>query len=241
MKKYLLLLFSCQALWLSAQTYSHTTYTSYNRPTVKMIEEEVPDSAIIVLQAHMEIGCQFTKAKFENTPFGEAYQPHSFWPAGFDGDFSIGIRATRFVFVGVGVGAHSEYALKETLQDTPDGPKISLSYFDWEMPVYGDVRLYVPTQDNMDPFVEGQVGGFFGLDGECKIDGVEQDFKKPGKGFYWSVGAGIDFRRFMVSAGYREYRCNSGADLLNTGFGYVKIGVRLGRNLAFPRYGKAKK
>lgn len=180
-------------------------------------------SRATALQMNAEIGCQFRQAACDIP----GYDPHSYTPAGFCGDIGLGLRATRFFFLGVGVGAHSEYALKEVLYTSDNHATIPMSTYRWVLPVYADIRLYIPTKTNMNPFVEGSGGYYWGLTGNQTIAGAEEKFM-PQNGIFAQAGAGVDFRRFMVSIGYRYYQ-NAEGGLPH--YGYAKIGIRLGKNV----------
>ncbi len=185
------------------------------------VKEDAP--RFMALQVNAEIGCHFRKAE----EMQAAYEPHSFMPAGFCADVGVGLRATRWVYIGAGVGAHSEYALKEALEPIMPDHNVPFSTYRWVMPFYADLRLYIPAKLNMNPFVEGSVGYYWGLTGNKTIDEVEYTFKPQG-GLFAQGGAGVDFRRFMVSIGYQYFK---NAEYGKPHYLYAKIGVRLGYNV----------
>lgn len=64
------------------------------------------------------------------------------------------------------------------------------------------------------PYVETSLGGFFGV----------QDIKGT-NGFYFKIGAGIEYFRFSFSAGYKLFSTGN----LEMNYGYIKAGFRIGR------------
>jgi len=194
-------------------------------------QTEVMDEArVAAMQINAEIGCHFRQAVEEQA----GYETHDFIPAGFCADLGLGVRITRWIYIGASVGAHSEYALKEILTTIPDGRHIPFSTYRWVMPVYADARLFIPSKLNMNPFVEGSAGYYWGLTGNKTTDGVEDTFM-PQNGLFAQVGVGVDFRRFMVSIGYRYFEK---AEWGQPHYAYAKVGLRLGKNVNCDKKGK---
>ena len=105
-----------------------------------------------------------------------------------------GVRLGKFVFAGVGTGvqyAYGECSLIEFFADAPDS---------WGMvtiPIYANVRGYVPTRMILKPYVSVSIGGQvvatsnFSQEGYCKING----------GIMMKFGAGFNISKFNFAMG----------------------------------------
>ncbi|MCQ2342222.1 MAG: hypothetical protein MJZ75_01835 [Paludibacteraceae bacterium] len=204
-----------------SRTYITNYHTSYSTPVTTVTDTVMDPPRKLGFQVNLEMGCQFRNAEV-NLPGCES---HSFMPCGFDGSVGLGLRATRWVFVGMGIGAFSEYALKEIVTDAYTDETLPYKTFRWVMPIYLDARIYIPTPKDMDPFVEGSVGGYFCLDKYAELAGNELPMD-VNKGIFAQAGVGVDFRKFVVSAGYRYYNHAEGG---SHNYCYVKIGFRCGK------------
>ena len=156
---------------------------------------------------------KFSKAKFQGysyigADFGESFGGPSL-------DFSFGARTSEVFYIGGGVGWHN--LITNGFIYDEENPFISYPYIEWDsfVTLTSDIKLYIPTSTKaFSPRFDLSFGG-------C----VYKTYVIAAAGFYMSVGAGFDYRRFSFMAGYQMPVI--GATIIP--MGYVRLGVRFGR------------
>ncbi|MBO7529487.1 MAG: outer membrane beta-barrel protein [Bacteroidales bacterium] len=109
----------------------------------------------------------------------------------FTGTF--GVKIHDFVFLGAGVG------FKYMTQNGSEyGTDYSINSF--MMPIFAEVKAFIPVSDAVAPFVMADLGYGVRLSGEYKDD---WDFKRDTKGgMCYKFGAGVTISDFIIALGY---------------------------------------
>ena len=207
----------------SVQTYENYTNPETMRkdPSIATQYEDAPQ---IAFQLNLEGGAQFAENRFkiENVKY-------DFPSGGFDFDASCGARITQLVFVGAGLGFHTEFAntyLKVS------GERYPITMLILTLPIYVDARVYIPNKSIVTPYFLANVGGYVPIVTSGVIQNKSGDvynFKADASGgFYMQLGLGMEIKRFQMSIGYRMHTTD---DALGH-YGFIKFGARLGRNVA---------
>lgn len=111
-------------------------------------------------------------------------------------DVSLGARTSQYFYIGGGIGCHSLF-----------GRDMGLLY----VPFTSDIKFFVSTKSDFNPRLDLSVGGMMLV-------------SRPSFGIYMNLGAGFDYRRFSLGAGYQM--------IVGGGFislGYIRLGIRLGK------------
>lgn len=166
--------------------------------------------------------------------FYENVSTQSIPDGGINIDITPGVRRGNRLFLGAGIGLHTDF-LQDQLKENHNGIiyTMPLRAYEWRLPIYGKVRVFMPTKQT-NPFLEVAVGGYVRLKDRLSIDCSEV----PGKefvdtyeatsrgGFFLQIGFGIEYKRLTAALGYRCY----GRNLYNDGnYAYLSIGTRLGK------------
>ena len=244
------------------ETKKETRIAAKQQKTNKQTDTQPPISAF---QCNLEVGAQFTSNKMFIVD-----RNYKFPSGGADLDMSFGARITKLAFVGVGLGIHSEFANPTIILMVDDrynhsGKNIPLHRGLYTitstkfpsnitlvtLPIYLDVRIYIPNKSIVTPYFLAHFGGYLPIvnKGEIKNDTGEPykivvpekdhwvtknfedicDFTEDIKGgFYMQLGFGFEVKRFQMSMGYRMHTMD---DALRH-YGFIKLGVRLGREVA---------
>lgn len=182
-----------------------------------------PAQPTMAFQCNIEVGGEFTHNNF----FTEGYY-YDFPSGGVDIDATFGVRATKLAFLGVGLGVHSEFANTNV---KASGYSFPCHLAIWTMPLYVNSRVYIPTKVDVNPFVDASIGGYVGLSSKSEVTINGQNYSTNnaiGGGFYIQLGLGLEIKRFMIGSGYRMLTESGGLG----NYGYVKLGVRVGKNVA---------
>lgn len=211
---------------MQAQDAYISTDTSAISLEQQLLSDNLPKRAF---QCNIEVGAQFTSNSV-------ALQDGVFrYPsAGADLDVSLGVRTSKSVFVGAGVGFHSEFGDSNI---GPAGHKTSVKTTIMTLPIYLDSRFYIVTKSGICPFVNANIGGYVPLltKGEfshTSVPTADTDVHLKG-GFYAQVGLGLDIKRFQICIGYRMFTNKEwGAKNGVNSYGFIKMGVRIGKDVA---------
>lgn len=205
-------------------------------------------------QANIEVSGQWTRmncvtVSVDNKSFTVLDNAKTDW-LGASLDATFGARIRRWVFVGGGIGLHSLYTgpTDEQFKAAQAGEYVGLKPLAVKVyaPIYADVRFFIPTSKNINPFVEGAAGCYIGwIDGMYYTDNQQTTLKQlPGSstdmkaGYYMRLGIGCEFKRFILGVGYelmastkKEINYNALVQDIDqkTHQLYVKVGVRIGR------------
>lgn len=210
----------------SVQTYENYTNpeTMKKDPSIAAQYEDGEVAPKVAFQVNLELGAQFAvnRFKIEN-------EKYDFPSGGCDLDVSLGARLTQLVFVGAGLGFHTEFAntfLKVKGEKYPIDVKI------YTLPIYVDTRVYIPNKTIVTPYFLVNLGGYVPIvtSGEIqnKSGGVYNFKAESSGGFYMQLGWGMEIKRFQMSIGYRLHTTDDAPGH----YGFIKFGARLGRNVA---------
>ncbi|MCQ2342318.1 MAG: hypothetical protein MJZ75_02330 [Paludibacteraceae bacterium] len=148
-------------------------------------------------------------------------------------DIKLGARTTGMAFVGIGIGAHSDF-MQGTLKYNINRQiiRVPATFYEWKLPIYFNTRMYIPTTSStIFPFLEASVGGYVLLKDELKFDFTDmpgysctETWHNDSKGgFYLQLGGGCEFNRFTTALGWRLF-ADRGTSF---SYGYLSVGVRL--------------
>lgn len=199
-----------------------TTPSKTSTSTEKSVST-YPTQPTMAFQCNIEVGGEFTHNNF----FTEGYY-YNFPSGGVDLDATFGVRASKLAFLGAGLGVHSEFA-NTTVKAS--GYSFPCHLAIWTMPLYVNSRVYIPTKVDVNPFVDASIGGYVGLSSKSEVTINGQNYSTNnavGGGFYIQLGLGLEIKRFMLGSGYRMITASDGLG----NYGYVKLGVRVGKNVA---------
>lgn len=124
--------------------------------------------------------------------------------------FGFGSRIKDYLYVGGGFGCAT--LLKAT----------GLESYNIALPLYAQVRGYVPVRKKIMPFVEFSIGGtldFMQAYYVSRYGEIHDDGMRLGGHFYTEVGVGFYANKFNFSIGYSR--------LMDTNTGFIKIGYEL--------------
>lgn len=209
----------------SVQTYENYTNPETMRkdPSIAAQYEDGEVAPKVAFQVNLELGAQFAvnRFKIEN-------EKYDFPSGGCDLDVSLGARLTQLVFVGAGLGFHTEFAntyLKVSGEKYPIDMKI------YTLPIYVDTRVYIPNKTIVTPYFLVNLGGYVPIVTSGEIQNKSGDvynFKADASGgFYMQLGWGMEIKRFQMSIGYRLHTTDDAPGH----YGFIKFGARLGRNV----------
>lgn len=240
----------------SVQTYAQTSNLE-TKKEIKIATEQpkthkqtYTQPPISAFQCNLEVGAQFTSNKMFIVD-----RNYKFPSGGADFDMSFGARITKLAFIGAGLGLHSEFANPTiTLWVVEDKPNRTIpSHKGLEglvntlrkdfhsnitlvtLPIYLDVRVYVPNKSIVTPYFLVHLGGYLPIVNKGEINEIKdmgytynfmENYHKGG--FYMQLGFGFEVKRFHMSMGYRMHTMD---DALGH-YGFIKLGVRLGREVA---------
>ena len=126
-----------------------------------------------------------------------------------------GIRFNKCFFLGVGTGFLFNYGY--THND-------DYASYDLAIPFFADFRAYTPTRvQGLYPFFELGVGTLLHF---YTIEDGEEGYAFSRAVGYFRIGAGVEYKRFIFSAGYELWAHKYG----RINMGSVRVGVRLGKN-----------
>ncbi|MBQ7856953.1 MAG: hypothetical protein IJ348_07580 [Alistipes sp.] len=155
----------------------------------------------------------FSKAKFQGYSYLGADFGNSF--GGPSLDFTFGVRTSKYFYIGGGFGWHNLIA--KGFDYYENNPYIAYRYTEWDtfITFTSDIKGYIPTSvKRFYPRFDLSFGGAaYVTEGGAAA------------GFYMSVGAGFDYRRFSFGAGYQMPVVGNAV----VPMGYVKLGVRFGK------------
>lgn len=126
-------------------------------------------------------------------------------------DIAVGARIGRHFFIGAQTGFRSIISI---LNFSFDGDDSTYRLFGGYIPLEVDMKGYIPVSGKVRPYINCSLGGFFGV---ADLNSVN--------GFSCQAGAGLEINRISIGIGYNGL-VNSGTSNL----GYIKIGIRLGKN-----------
>lgn len=198
--------------------------------------------SVASLHINGEIGSHFTHNSYYihntlinvNHILNSSYEDCNYPSGGFDFDFSVGLRYPKFLFIGLGMGIDSEFANK-TVYDGSE--RIPLRFSSVTFPLFADVRLYLPTKIDLNPFFVGQFGGYFVVSMKS-IYHLTLDPRNPKdptrgvwdeiqfnpvlykNGYLMSLGLGFEYKYFQFSIGYRLMATNG----YTGNYGFIKVG-----------------
>lgn len=209
---------------MQAQTADMLTDSSKISSEQQLLNNNLPKRAF---QCNIEVGAQFTSNSIALNSGTFRYPS-----AGPDLDMSFGVRASQSVFIGAGVGFHSEFGDSNV---GPAGNKISVTTAIMTLPIYLDSRFYI-TQYSVRPFFNANIGGYVPLLSKGEFSSVSESADTNVRlkgGFYVQLGFGFEVSRFQMCIGYRMFTNKEwGAKNGVNSYGFVKIGVRFGKNVA---------
>lgn len=124
-------------------------------------------------------------AHFEGS-FGASLTFASFG-AGPSVDVEMGSRIRDFIFVGAGTGLHTVFSRVDGILS---------------LPIYANVKGFIPVRENIMPFLSYSIGpNFFWLPFQYSDTFIY---------FYTNVGLGVELGHHQVSAGYEYMGVHSG-------------------------------
>lgn len=98
-------------------------------------------------------------------------------------DWDLGCRIRDYVYAGLGFGLHT-YMNFTSYSD----------YLVMTVPIYGNIKGFLPLQENLMPFISFSLGG--------QMAWLPLIYDDLMGGFYTNVAAGIEFGKHQISAGY---------------------------------------
>ena len=133
-------------------------------------------------------------------------------------EFSLGVRASKYFYIGGGIGWHNLVGSAANYyydNDYYDDIWYDYTQTKWEayLTFTSDIKAYIPTNSDFYPRIDLSFGGVVRPTDEVLC------------GFYMGVGAGFDWRRFSFGIGYQMPVLYNIASPL----GYVKLGYRFGK------------
>ena len=174
----------------------------------------------IFFQAHLDASAIFT-AKY----YYSNYENFDFTLAGPSLDITLGVRATKYFYLGMGTGYHT--LMSKFIIGNYNGSAYNGYVFDYNhyVPLYANLKTYWPISVKVAPFLDCSLGGYFGLYemvGYAEVPMCRTN--KLANGFYLRTGLGIDIMRANVGVGYELLKNRVGSEHI----GYVKLGWRFG-------------
>lgn len=173
----------------SVQTYAQTSNLE-TKKEIKIATEQPKTNKqtytqppISAFQCNLEVGAQFTSNKMFIVNGN-----YKFPSGGADFDMSFGARITKLAFIGAGVGIHSEFAnptitlwVAEDYKPNGTVPShkglVSMLRKEFPsnitlvtLPIYLDVRVYVPNKSIVTPYFLAHLGGYLPIVTQGKIN-----------------------------------------------------------------------
>lgn len=148
---------------------------------------------------------------------------------GFGIDGIDGCRFNQYFFFGAGVGFYGEFYSTEV---TTVGGSATLSLATLQTPVFADLRIYIPTRIvGFYPYFETSIGPLFNYYTHTKISSGRNEVNSYSTnlnvGAFFRLNTGLEVKRFVFGIGYELW----GDSKEQSHIGFIKLGVRFGKNL----------
>ena len=132
-------------------------------------------------------------------------------------DIINGVRINKYVFMGLGVGSHDDFASYQ-----------GFTIFSANMNVFTDVRAYIPTKiEGFYPYLGTAIGPMISFYQGAYGYGQSVSESKIYTYAFFRINAGFDIKRFTLGLGYELWANKT--EKLN--YFFFKFGVRLGKNI----------
>ena len=139
-------------------------------------------------------------------------------PAGGIGlDGIDGVRINKYCFFGLGLGLYAEFA-------NVRGATVATL----QSPIFADFRVYIPNKARgFYPYFETSVGPLINYFQTASYMGYRAFGKSVSVYAFFRLNAGLDYNRFSLGIGYELW----GDTEAISNFGFVKIGIRIGKDV----------